>query len=70
MLTMLMQAGGALLFIVALLGWYMTFVIMSAEMRLGINFWVSQLERKMSGSVRSQRHEAFWMALQTPATTL
>ena len=37
------QAGGALLFIVAILGWYMTFVIMSAEMRMGINFWVGDL---------------------------
>lgn len=27
----------------ALLGWYMTFVIMSAEMRLPINFWVGDL---------------------------
>jgi hypothetical protein len=28
-----LQAGGALLFIVGLLGWYMIFVIMAAEMR-------------------------------------
>lgn len=37
------QAGGALLFIVAILGWYMTFVIMAAEMRLGVNFPVGDL---------------------------
>lgn len=37
------QAAGAMLFIVALLGWYMCFVIMAAEMRLGINFWVGDL---------------------------
>ena len=37
------QAGGALLFIVAALGWYMCFVIMAAEMRLGINFPVGDL---------------------------
>lgn len=29
----LQKAGGALLFIVAILGWYMTFVMMAAEMR-------------------------------------
>ena len=39
----MLQAGGALLFIVAFLGWYMCFVIMAAEMRLGINFWVGDL---------------------------
>jgi len=39
----LQKAGGALLFIVAILGWYMTFVIMAAEMRLGINLWVGDL---------------------------
>lgn len=32
-----------MLFIVAILGWYMTFVIMATEMRLGINFWVGDL---------------------------
>lgn len=37
------QAGGALLFVVAILGWYITFVIMAAEMRLGINFPVGDL---------------------------
>ncbi|KAG9525111.1 hypothetical protein KCU99_g1928, partial [Aureobasidium melanogenum] len=36
-------AGGALLFVVAALGWYITFVIMAAEMRLGINFPVGDL---------------------------
>jgi len=39
----LQTAGGALLFIVGLLGWYMTFVIMAAEMRLGVNFPVGDL---------------------------
>ena len=38
-----LQAGGALLFVVAMLGWYITFVIMAAEMRLGINFPVGDL---------------------------
>ncbi len=43
---MLLQTGGALLFIVAALGWYMTFVIMAAEMvrptlrRTGIPCWL------------------------------
>lgn len=37
------QTGGALLFIVAALGWYMCFVIMAAEMRLGVNFPVGDL---------------------------
>jgi len=39
----LQKAGGALLFIVAALGWYMTFVIMAAEMRLGISLPVGDL---------------------------
>ncbi|KAK4548633.1 hypothetical protein LTR36_009544 [Oleoguttula mirabilis] len=39
----LQKTGGALLFIVAALGWYMCFVIMAAEMRLGINFPVGDL---------------------------
>ncbi|EMD00354.1 hypothetical protein BAUCODRAFT_161374 [Baudoinia panamericana UAMH 10762] len=43
MATKLQKTGGALLFIVAALGWYMTFVIMAAEMRLGINFPVGDL---------------------------
>jgi hypothetical protein len=38
-----LQAGGAILFVVAMLGWYITFVIMAAEMRLGINFPVGDL---------------------------
>lgn len=33
----LQTAGGALLFIVGFLGWYMLFVIMAAEMRLAVN---------------------------------
>jgi len=39
----LQTAGGALLFVVGLLGWYMTFVMMSAEMRLAINLPVGDL---------------------------
>ncbi|KAK5122296.1 hypothetical protein LTR85_004207 [Meristemomyces frigidus] len=39
----LQKTGGALLFIVAALGWYMCFVIMAAEMRLGVNFPVGDL---------------------------
>jgi hypothetical protein len=42
-LTTFSQAGGAILFVVAMLGWYITFVIMAAEMRLGINFPVGDL---------------------------
>ncbi|TKA72328.1 hypothetical protein B0A55_06753 [Friedmanniomyces simplex] len=41
--TKLQKTGGACLFIVAALGWYMTFVIMAAEMRMGINFPVGDL---------------------------
>jgi succinate-acetate transporter protein len=37
------QTGGALLFVVGLLGWYMTFVMMAAEMRLAINLPVGDL---------------------------
>ena len=37
------QAGGALLFIVACLGWYMTFVMMAAEMRMAITLPVGDL---------------------------
>ncbi|KAI0474935.1 GPR1/FUN34/yaaH family-domain-containing protein [Xylariaceae sp. FL0804] len=32
----LQKAGGALLFVVAALGWYMTFIIMAGEMRINI----------------------------------
>ncbi|KAK5089407.1 hypothetical protein LTR70_006699 [Exophiala xenobiotica] len=39
----LQKAGGALLFIVGLLGWYMTFVMMAAEMRLAIKLPVGDL---------------------------
>jgi hypothetical protein len=39
------QAGGVLYFIVALLGWYMTFVMMAAEMRLSIKLPVGDLSR-------------------------
>ncbi|KAK1764304.1 GPR1/FUN34/yaaH family-domain-containing protein [Phialemonium atrogriseum] len=41
----LQTAGGALLFVVAVLGWYMCFVIMAGEMRLNINFPVGDLSR-------------------------
>lgn len=37
------QAGGALLFVVAILGWYIVVVIMSFEMRMGINFPLGDL---------------------------
>lgn len=39
------KAGGALLFIVGLLGWYMTFVMMAAEMRMAINLPVGDLSQ-------------------------
>ncbi|KEF62453.1 uncharacterized protein A1O9_00425 [Exophiala aquamarina CBS 119918] len=39
----LQKAGGALLFIVGCLGWYMTFVMMAAEMRLAITLPVGDL---------------------------
>jgi len=39
----LQKAGGALLFVVAALGWYMTFVMMAAEMRLAITLPVGDL---------------------------
>lgn len=38
-----LQAGGALLFIVAMLGWYMLVVIMAAEMRWSVNLPVGDL---------------------------
>lgn len=37
------QAGGALLFVVAMLGWYMLVVIMAAEMRWSVNLPVGDL---------------------------
>ncbi|KIX92304.1 uncharacterized protein Z520_12050 [Fonsecaea multimorphosa CBS 102226] len=37
------QTGGALLFVVGCLGWYMTFVMMAAEMRLAIKLPVGDL---------------------------
>jgi len=39
----LQTAGAALLFIVGLLGWYITIVIMGAEMRMGFNLPVGDL---------------------------
>jgi len=39
----LQKAGGALLFVVAMLGWYMTLVIMSAEMRVTTKLPVGDL---------------------------
>jgi hypothetical protein len=40
-----MQAGGVMYFIVAILGWYMTFVMMAAEMRVPIKLPVGDLSR-------------------------
>lgn len=37
------KAGGALLFVVALLGWYMCFIIMAGEMRITLNLPVGDL---------------------------
>ncbi|EXJ67178.1 uncharacterized protein A1O5_09825 [Cladophialophora psammophila CBS 110553] len=39
----LQKTGGALLFIVGCLGWYMTFVMMAAEMRLAVKLPVGDL---------------------------
>ncbi|EXJ85853.1 hypothetical protein A1O1_06222 [Capronia coronata CBS 617.96] len=39
----LQKTGGALLFIVGCLGWYMTFVMMAAEMRLAVSLPVGDL---------------------------
>ncbi|KAI1332431.1 GPR1/FUN34/yaaH family-domain-containing protein [Xylariaceae sp. FL0255] len=39
----LQKAGGALLFVVAALGWYMTFIIMAGEMRIPLNLPVGDL---------------------------
>ncbi|KAK3695665.1 GPR1/FUN34/yaaH family-domain-containing protein [Podospora appendiculata] len=39
----LQTAGGAMLFVVALLGWYATFIIMAGEMRLPVNLPVGDL---------------------------
>lgn len=39
----LQKGGGALLFVIGLLGWYMIFVMMAAEMRLPINLPVGDL---------------------------
>ena len=44
-MAVLGQGGGALLFLVALLGWYMTFVIMAGEMRINFAFPVFDLSR-------------------------
>ncbi|KAI1363506.1 GPR1/FUN34/yaaH family-domain-containing protein [Xylaria arbuscula] len=41
----LQKAGGALLFVVAALGWYMTFIIMAGEMRITLNLPVGDLSR-------------------------
>ncbi|KAF2649536.1 hypothetical protein K491DRAFT_563549, partial [Lophiostoma macrostomum CBS 122681] len=41
----LQKAGGALLFVVAVLGWYMIFVIMAAEMRWSVSLPVGDLSR-------------------------
>jgi len=39
----LQKGGGALLFVVALLGWYMCFIIMAGEMRITLNLPVGDL---------------------------
>ncbi|KAK0717332.1 GPR1/FUN34/yaaH family-domain-containing protein [Lasiosphaeria miniovina] len=39
----LQKAGGALLFVVATLGWYMCFIIMAGEMRITLNLPVGDL---------------------------
>ncbi|TKX24211.1 alcS-like protein [Elsinoe australis] len=39
----LQKAGAALLFVVAILGWYMTFVIMSYEMKMGLKLPLGDL---------------------------
>lgn len=41
----LQKGGGALLFVVALLGWYMCFIIMAGEMRITLNLPVGDLSR-------------------------
>ncbi|PNS16033.1 Protein alcS [Sphaceloma murrayae] len=43
--TTLQRTGAALLFVVAVLGWYMTFVIMSYEMKMGFKLPVGDLSR-------------------------
>ncbi|KAK3110109.1 hypothetical protein LTR53_015945 [Teratosphaeriaceae sp. CCFEE 6253] len=55
MATKLQHTGGALLFVVAVLGWYMCFVIMAAEMRFGVNFPVGDLSH-------------YWPATDVPLT--
>ncbi|KAH9890762.1 GPR1/FUN34/yaaH family-domain-containing protein [Xylariomycetidae sp. FL2044] len=41
----LQKGGGALLFVVGLLGWYMCFIIMAGEMRMSLNLPVGDLTR-------------------------
>ncbi|KAI0390597.1 GPR1/FUN34/yaaH family-domain-containing protein [Xylariaceae sp. FL0594] len=41
--SILQKAGGAIIFAVAMLGWYMTFVIMAGEMRITFDFPVGDL---------------------------
>lgn len=38
-----LQTGGAILFVVATLGWYMCFIIMAGEMRIPISLPVGDL---------------------------
>jgi hypothetical protein len=40
---MIWQAGGAIIFVVGLLAWYMTFVMMAVEMRLTFKLPVGDL---------------------------
>jgi hypothetical protein len=37
------QTGGAIFFVLALLGWYITVVMMAAEMRMTVNLPVGDL---------------------------
>jgi len=49
-----MKAGGALTFVVAILGWYMTVVMMCAELRITVKLPVGDLSH-------------FWPASETLA---
>lgn len=58
------QVGGALIFVVALLGWYACFIIMAAEMRVPISLPMGDLSRfwpatdvQMAGSQESREHD-------------
>lgn len=60
------QAGGALIFIVSLLGWYACFIIMAAEMRVPVSLPMGDLSRfwpstdvpiSQQGSTASREHD-------------